>query len=98
MLDYFVSELDIKYIFYLLHQKSRCQNFVGKNCSEIVKPTHGSTSLSGPAYLYETVVSFSCDPGFNLTIDYNIICNASGVWHPRNPASNGNDASVICEG
>eukprot|EP00117_Sycon_ciliatum_P015389 scpid2235/ scgid5411/ CUB and sushi domain-containing protein 3; CUB and sushi multiple domains protein 3 len=51
----------------------------GVPCPDQVPPTHGS--LNGSVFVFNNIVSFDCDRGYNLVGDRLIICQANRTWN-----------------
>ncbi|XP_065192187.1 uncharacterized protein LOC135823264 [Sycon ciliatum] len=51
----------------------------GVSCPDQVPPTHGS--LNGSVFVFNNIVSFDCDRGYNLVGDRLIICQANRAWN-----------------
>jgi len=52
-------------------------------CSNVDAPVSGGKN--GNTFTYNSTVTFTCDPGYNLTGDSSIICQANGSWSASVP-------------
>ncbi len=62
--------------------------FIEKNCSTITQPDNGTVTSSDPSYTVDSVVTFTCNNGFNLTIPENTTCTVNATWEPAPPDPN----------
>ena len=69
-----------------------------KNCSAVAQPDDGNATSSDPTYTVGSVVTFSCNEGFNLTIQQNTTCTVDATWNPPPPLPNSYEFMDICKG
>ncbi|XP_078686179.1 uncharacterized protein LOC144918925 isoform X3 [Branchiostoma floridae x Branchiostoma belcheri] len=53
-------------------------------CPDVMPPVNGDRSPAGP-YLYPNVITFSCDPGYELNGPSSVMCEPDGTWSAAIP-------------
>ncbi|XP_035671124.1 P-selectin-like [Branchiostoma floridae] len=51
-----------------------------RTCPTLTAPTNGALNPPGPTYSYPNQVTVTCNPGYQLTGDSPLTCQADGTW------------------
>ena len=64
------------------------------NCGTLTNPANGQVSHTAGTTFERTAI-FSCDTGYNLVVDSNRTCQATGMWSGSSPTCQGMLATKV---